>query len=462
MKNIISLTTLLLFTINAHALEGWVLLDHYPSIYSEDGKWYQSQLQEDLVLLDENGIQDQLSSGATTGNQNGQPVDLAPDVFNSSRMTIQQTGGGTGIIDFLDGEVCGFGPNREVLANSTYVYTKNNANSSNFLIQTPQAPITLTLVFQTEATGTYQLNYAGQNSSGAFTISNLFKAKDQSWFLPVSKTCLAAGSVILKVDGNPYFAEMIDDGRGGLWFKLPQAVVENSNLIEVDYLRQATESLLPFRNYQDAHSQLLANSEFIDSTNESIVAKAQELYNAELSVADNAKAIQSFVISHVELRVETPASFLLKASETLSMGYGTCMNFSRLYVALCRAAGIPSRTVWGIVHGLYGEQIYDFHHQWAEILDEQGTWHAMDFGYSTDFDLNDIRYLDLIYAPEENPLIKITHWNCVKIGDNIEFIHDYPSPLTGRIGFSVVNDNRPQNITLRYTAKNTPLAQSSP
>ena len=79
-----------------------------------------------------------------------------------------------------------------------------------------------------------------------------------------------------------------------------------------------------------------------------------------------------------------------------------------------------------------------------------------------DFDLNDIRYLDLIYAPEENPLMKITHWNCVKIGDNIELIHDYPSPLTGRIGFSVVNDNRPQNITLRYTAKNTPLAQSSP
>ena len=38
------------------------------------------------------------------------------------------------------------------------------------------------------------------------------------------------------------------------------------------------------------------------------------------------------------------------------------------------------------------------HHQWAESLNDSDYWHAADFGYTIDFDLNDIRYLDLIYA----------------------------------------------------------------
>lgn len=79
------------------------------------------------------------------------------------------------------------------------------------------------------------------------------------------------------------------------------------------------------------------------------------------------------------------------------------MNFSRLFTALCRASGIPARTVWGII---YDEGIYDHHRQWAEFRDEEGYWHPLDFNFTKTIDLDDLRYLDLIYAPEENP---VTH-----------------------------------------------------
>jgi transglutaminase-like putative cysteine protease len=83
------------------------------------------------------------------------------------------------------------------------------------------------------------------------------------------------------------------------------------------------------------------------------------------------------------------------------MGYGTCVNMSRLFVALCRASNVPARTIWGIVHGFIVG-----HHEWAEFLDENGVWHAVDLAYTKAFELDDTRYLDLIYGSEENPLFK--------------------------------------------------------
>ncbi len=131
--------------------------------------------------------------------------------------------------------------------------------------------------------------------------------------------------------------------------------------------------------------------------------KAIELTKDYQNNIDKAKQIQQFVIKHLKLQVYNN-SFLDKASQTYELGYGTCMNFSRLFVALCRAANIPARTIWGIVYN-NDDNIYDYHHQWAEVLDDSGYWHPADFTYTTNFDLNDIRYLDLIYAAEENTII---------------------------------------------------------
>ena len=149
----------------------------------------------------------------------------------------------------------------------------------------------------------------------------------------------------------------------------------------------------------------ISPSYYIDSDHEDLAVKAAELTEGLETRLEKAKEIHNYVYNHVALKIYFDAS-LEKASRTDELGYGTCMNASRLFVALCRAAGVPARTVWGIVYAHEDTGDYDNHHQWAESLDDSGDWHAADFGYTIDFDLNDIRYLDLIYAAEENSIIR--------------------------------------------------------
>jgi hypothetical protein len=126
------------------------------------------------------------------------------------------------------------------------------------------------------------------------------------------------------------------------------------------------------------------------------------------------------------------------------------MNCSRLFVALCRAVNIPARTVWGVVHAHDGIGGYNNHHQWAEMLDEDGFWHPADFGYTTYFNLNDIRYLDLLYAAEENTIIK-NRSDYHLMFEDMRYSNDHPTPTYGKIRFRLLNDSRPDSMVVEYS-----------
>ena len=102
---------------------------------------------------------------------------------------------------------------------------------------------------------------------------------------------------------------------------------------------------------------------------------------------------------------ETKLNRLLSipASESLAAGVGVCINRARLFVALCRASGIPARTASGVVRNHDDPPTYDFHHEWMEYLDRQGNWHPVDLGYSTSYELNDPRYAGFVYGAEDHP-----------------------------------------------------------
>ena len=128
------------------------------------------------------------------------------------------------------------------------------------------------------------------------------------------------------------------------------------------------------------------------------------------------------------------------------MGYGTCVNYARLFVALCRAAHVPARTVWGII---YNNGVYDHHHEWAEFLDDDGYWHPLDLTFTTAFDLSDIRYLDLIYASEENPLYEKSRSERYSASMNQIIVFDTTDQaFDGRLGFTLVNDNFPYSFVV--------------
>ena len=264
---------------------------------------------------------------------------------------------------------------------------------------------------------------------------------------PAGRSFFGTGEIKVSINDITYKPDIIYDSCGGYWLKILKVDLPKSGKISIQYTRKKGELFL-FKGIVEDKQQWITESYYIDCNNDVLKTKANELIKDYQNNIDKAKQIQQFVISHLKLQVYHD-SFLDKASHTYELGYGTCMNFSRLFVALCRAANIPARTIWGIVLDHNGGNIYDYHHQWAEVLDDSGYWHPADFTYSINFDLNDIRYLDLIYAAEENTIIKNRLPEEI-ILENVEYFNNYPATLTGRLGFELVEDKRPDYMTIKY------------
>ncbi len=266
--------------------------------------------------------------------------------------------------------------------------------------------------------------------------------------LPVGRSFLSASSVDVSIDGLKYESDYRFDSCGGYWLLIHKSLVSSGDIIKIRFTRRSEELSL-FPEVVGDKQNWVSPSHYIDSDNEQLVSKAIELSEGLSSNIEKAKMIQNYVVYHVGYSIYRDAS-LDKASKTDELGYGTCMNASRLFVALCRAAGVPARTVWGVVNAHDDIGGYNNHHQWAESLDDLGYWHAMDFGYTIDFDLNDIRYLDLIYAAEENTILKNRKEYHIMFEDMF-YTNDYPTVPDGKIRFRLLSDSRPDSMVVEYS-----------
>ena len=94
-----------------------------------------------------------------------------------------------------------------------------------------------------------------------------------------------------------------------------------------------------------AITSFLAPSPYIESTNAKIRNLAKEIVKDKEGAWEQVEAIYDYVREHVEYK-DGPLKGALAA---LKDGVGDCEELSSLFIALCRANRIPSRTVW--VHG---------------------------------------------------------------------------------------------------------------
>ena len=273
------------------------------------------------------------------------------------------------------------------------------------------------------------------------------KSPHNCLIFPVGRSFLNTSIMNIKIGDKEYHKDFIFDSCGGYWLEIPKSDIYDNEEIIITIIRKNEETEL-FSGITGNKASWINPSFYIDSDNKYLVAKATELTNELKTNIEKARVIQQFVVNHLEMNTYKD-SFLDKASDTYEKGYGTCINFSRLYVALCRAAKIPARTIWGVVYGYNNDNIYDYHHQWAEILDESGYWHSADFNYTISFNLNDIRYLDLIYAAEENTIIKNRNIYDIMLND-LKYYNDYPVTLTAHLGFGLKSDNRPDWMIIEY------------
>jgi len=270
------------------------------------------------------------------------------------------------------------------------------------------------------------------------------ESTSHSLLIPVGRSAVIGGNTFqVLIDTEPYDPQVTYDDYGGYWIEIPYDLRENSEVLLQITVEEERAGL--YREESEDLQRWLSPSALIDSDNPALIAEAEKLTRDSNGAIEKAQRIQRFVISHLEFRILIN-HFRYQASDTYEMGYGTCVNYARLFVALSRAANVPARTVWGII---YNNGVYDYHHEWAEFLDDDGYWHPLDFTFTTSFDLSDIRYLDLIYSSEENPLYEQSRNKRYSANMSQIIIYDTTDrAYDGRLGFKLVEDNAPNSLVV--------------
>lgn|GEM_PF-4698731 len=150
---------------------------------------------------------------------------------------------------------------------------------------------------------------------------------------------------------------------------------------------------------------------WIEADADKIIRKANELTNKEDGPYQAAESINHFVYNYLEPKqIEwiSPEDFFKEygALATYKRGYGTCNNYALLFVALCRAAGIPARTVNGInfFEELLGEKfaIESMSHAWAEFYLPGYGWITVDPSQNEFAEVSNLR---LVYSVGNNIII---------------------------------------------------------
>ena len=122
-----------------------------------------------------------------------------------------------------------------------------------------------------------------------------------------------------------------------------------------------------------ALKEFLEPSDFIQSNDPAIVAKAREITQGSKDSWDAARRIARWVSENIKGAI--PGGGTAKGVyETRS---GECGGYGFLTAALCRAVGIPARLVWGCLYATSGGGMFG-QHGWNEIDMGEAGWIPID------------------------------------------------------------------------------------
>lgn len=130
--------------------------------------------------------------------------------------------------------------------------------------------------------------------------------------------------------------------------------------------------------------EYLAAEAGIESTAPAIIDLANRLTEGQTTPLAKAKSIFAFVNSHLDYQIINEKNH--SALNALKRQYGSCVDFSLAYIALCRAAGIPARYVNGYrfdetkISGR-AQDLAPQAHAWVEIELPRLGWVTVDPTY---------------------------------------------------------------------------------
>ncbi len=279
-----------------------------------------------------------------------------------------------------------------------------------------------------------------------------------SLLIPIGRSSLETNGIEILLNDRIVPYEKIYDGYGGYWARISCNELSKYSIMTVRYTLQK-ENVSTYRHGNETAAAWITPSRFIDSEDSAIREQAHQIFDGTKTVEENVRAISDFVIGHLKFDQKfhrAPAS--ISASQTLFQRKGVCINFSRLFIALCRANGIPARSISGVVLNQEHQDQYDFHHEWVEFMDEEGVWHPLDLTYTQAMNFSDIRYTDLVYAAEDHPYFSESTNENLTAGrplalenKDIVLFHFHPIFPGAKYGFILIEDHRPDFFVIEKT-----------
>jgi transglutaminase-like putative cysteine protease len=125
--------------------------------------------------------------------------------------------------------------------------------------------------------------------------------------------------------------------------------------------------------------------EYWEVGDESISVLASDLTSGGGSVLEMSKAIFEFIVQNITYDYAKYHAVMMGMSverygavQTLELGRGVCEDITDLYIALCRAAGIPAVEVVGFAYSEDGVQSQGNRHAWVEVFIPGYGWMDVD------------------------------------------------------------------------------------
>jgi hypothetical protein len=128
----------------------------------------------------------------------------------------------------------------------------------------------------------------------------------------------------------------------------------------------------PYREYarDKQYETFLRPEKYLQVGDERIQELAEGFAGTRRPAPQIAKAVFDYVLEHTQYQ---PIEGFGGAAYCLENGHGECADYSALFVALCRAAGVPARPV----SGFWADRTNGWH-CWAEFLLPSGEWVPVD------------------------------------------------------------------------------------
>lgn len=198
----------------------------------------------------------------------------------------------------------------------------------------------------------------------------------------------------------------LSDGFGNVYFCWEGITIfpGNNFTVELDYLVLSFSVKYPvdanLAGDYDVNSKVYRlytqPEELIQSDNPKIAETAQKVVGKEKNPHERALLIYNFVTKHLEYEIQDRERGALWALEN---GKGDCSEYSYLFVALCRAVGIPARIQAGFAFH-HDNEVLEDGHMWAEYYLENYGWIPVDAAWGM-FSSIDHKHLSSIQSVPE-------------------------------------------------------------